>query len=79
MDKYIIRSLKIVSGEWGFDKQSFIHALNELKNRRDELSNLFHECALKGISMQDIDKDLNNEWNEIILTLSKIKLCKENQ
>ena len=24
MDKYIIRSLKIVSGEWGFDKQSFI-------------------------------------------------------
>jgi hypothetical protein len=70
MDKYIIRSLKIVSGEWHVDEQSFIHALNELKNRRDELSNLFHECALKGLKMQDIDSDLNDEWNKIILTIN---------
>lgn len=70
MDKYIQRSLKIVSGEWDVDKQSFIHALNELKNRKYELSNLFNECNLKGLSMQDIESDLNNEWNKLILTIN---------
>ena len=70
MDKYIERSLKIVKGEIETDEQSFIHALNELKNRRNELSNLFHEVALKGWSMRDIDIELSNEWNDIILTIN---------
>jgi len=65
MDKYITRSLKIVKGELETDEQSFKHALNELKNRRKELIPVFKEVALKGLSMMDIDNDLNNEWNEI--------------
>ena len=73
MDKYITRSLKIVSGEWLVDEQSFIHALNELKNRRDELSNLFHECFLKGWKMQDIDDELNDEFNLLITTINRKK------
>tara|TARA_R110000782_G_scaffold217308_1_gene304768 strand:+ start:205 stop:426 length:222 start_codon:yes stop_codon:yes gene_type:complete len=73
MYKYIIRSLKIVNGEWLVDEQSFIHALNELKNRRDELSNLFHECSLKGWKMQDIDDELNDEFNLLITTINRKK------
>ena len=68
---YIRRSLDIVQGKLPTDKNSFEHALNELKNRRKELIPVFNEVALKGLSMCDIDNYLNNEWNEIILTLVK--------
>jgi len=71
MDKYIIRSLKIVSGEWIVDEQSFKHALNELKQRLKQLTPLFNECFLKGISIQELSPELNNEWNKIILTINK--------
>jgi hypothetical protein len=71
MDKYITRSLKIVTREWIVDEQSFKHALNELKQRVRELSPLFDECALKGWKMQDIDSDLNCEFNLLIETINK--------
>jgi hypothetical protein len=73
MDKYIIRSLKIVSGEWIVDEQSFKHALNELKQRLKQLTPLFNECILKGISIEKLSPELNNEWNKIILTINKRK------
>jgi hypothetical protein len=68
---YIRRSLDIVQGIIETDKNSFEHALNELKNRKQELTPLFNECALKDIRMIEICPELNNEWNEIILTLIK--------
>lgn len=70
MDKYIIRSLKIVSGEWQVDQQSFNHALNELKKRVKQLMPLFNECCLKGISIQEVSPELNDEWNKLILTIN---------
>ena len=69
---YIRRSLDIVQGIIETDENSFIHALNELKNRRNELSGLFHEVALKGWNMKDIDGDINDEWNEIIMAIAKV-------
>jgi len=71
MDKYITRSLKIVSGEWIVDEQSFKHALNELKQRLKQLTPLFNECALKRISIQKLSPEINNEWNKITLTINK--------
>lgn len=68
---YIRRSLDIVQGIIETDNNSFNHALNELKNRKDELTPLFKECCDKGLSMNEICADINDEWNEIILTLSK--------
>jgi len=52
------------------DTNSFNHALNELKQRKKELIPLFNECCLKGISIQDLSTELNEEWNEIILTIN---------
>lgn len=68
---YIRRSLDIVQGEIKTDKNSFEHALKELKARRDELIPLFKECCDKGLNMREICNDTTNEWNEIILTLAK--------
>ena len=68
---YIRRSLDIVQGIIPTDKNSFNHALNELENRKKELIPLFKECCDKGLSMQEICNEINNEWNEIILTLAK--------
>ena len=70
---YIKRSLKIVNKELETDSNSFNHALDELKNRITELTPLFNECFEKGISIQEISPELNNEWNEIILAISKHK------
>jgi hypothetical protein len=70
MDKYIIRSLKIVSGEWIVDEQSFNHALKEIKERVKQLTPLFKECCLKGISIQEISPELNEEWNKLVLTIN---------
>ena len=70
---YIERSLKIVNKELETDSNSFNHALDELKNRIKELTPLFNECIEKGISIQEISPELNNEWNEIILAISKHK------
>mgnify|MGYP003646830827 CR=1 FL=1 len=72
MDKYITRSLKIVSGEWEVDKESFKHALNELKQRVKELSPLFNECALKGISIKELAPSINDEFNLLMETINKI-------
>ena len=71
MDKYIVRSLKIVSGEWEVDKQSFYHAFNELKNRIQELTPVFNEFLNKGLNIRDYSPELSDEWNEINLTLIK--------
>ena len=73
---YIKRSLKIVNKELETDSNSFNHALDaldELKNRIKELTPLFNECIEKGISIQEISPELNKEWNEIILAISKHK------
>ena len=70
---YIKRSLKIVNKELETDSNSFNHALNELKNRIKELTPLFNECIENGISIQEISPELNKEWNEIILAISKHK------
>jgi len=70
MDKYIKRSLLIVRGELETNDSSFNHALNELKNRKQELTPLFNECCLKGISIQEVSPELNEEWNELILTIN---------
>ena len=67
----IRRSLDIIQGIIETDKNSFEHALNELKSRKEELIPLFKECCDKGLSMQEICNELNNEWNEIVLTLAK--------
>lgn len=73
MDKYIQRSLKIVKGDLETDENSLIHAVQELKNRADELHNVFHEVKSKGWNMKDIDSELNEEWNEITIALIKPK------
>lgn len=68
---YIRRSLDILQGIIETDPNSYNHALNELKKRKEELIPLFKECCDKGLSMQEICNDTANEWNEIILTLAK--------
>jgi len=73
MDKNLIWSLKIINGEFESDKGSFEFAINELSNRIKELTPLFNECIEKGISIQEISPELNAEWNEIIIALSKHK------
>ena len=70
MDKYIKRSLRIVKRDLETDENSFIHAVQELKNRADELHNVFYEVKSKGWDMKDIDSDLNDEMNDILLTLA---------
>ena len=71
---YIRRSLDIVQGNIETDSNSFIHALNELEKRKEELTPLFKECRDKGLSMQEICIETNNEWNEIILTIASTKV-----
>ena len=71
---YIRRSLDIVQGNIETDSNSFIHALNELEKRKEELTPLFKECCVKGLSMQEICIETNNEWNEIILTIASTKV-----
>ncbi len=70
MDKYIKRSLNIVKGEIETDKNSFKHAVKELSSRADELQNVFNEVRNKGLSMKDIDSELDDEMNDILLTLA---------
>ena len=70
MDKYITRSLKIVSGEWIVDEQSFKHAVKELNKRADELINLSKEIKSKGLLFKDVDLELSNEMTDILLTLT---------
>ena len=70
MDR-IRNSLDIVQGIFETDKNSFDFALIEIKKRREELTPLFNECCQKGISMKELSNDLNDEWNEIILTIEK--------
>jgi len=70
---YIRRSLDIVQGKLDTDENSFNHAVRELERRKEELTPLFKECCDKGLSMQEICNEINNEWNEIILTLAKCK------
>ena len=68
---YIRRSLDIVQGKIETDSNSYNHAVKELEKRKEELTPLFKECCDKGLSMQEICNETNNEWNEIILTLAK--------
>ena len=68
---YIRRYLDIVQGIIETDSNSYNHAVRELERRKEELTPLFNECCDKGLSMQEICIETNNEWNEIILTLAK--------
>ena len=71
---YIRRSLDIVQGNIETDSNSFRHALNELERRKEELTPLFKECCDKGLSMQEICIETNNEWNEIVSTIASTKV-----
>ena len=71
---YIRRSLDIVQGNIETDSNSFIHALNELKRRKEELIPLFKECCDKGLSMQEICIGTYTEWNEIVSTIASTKV-----
>ena len=73
MDRFIKRSLSIVSREIESDTNSFNHAKKELEERIKELKPLFNECIEKGISIQEVSPELNEEWNIIYLTLCKDK------
>ena len=70
MDKYITRSLKIVSRECIVDEHSFKHAVKELNKRADELINLSKEIKSKGLLFKDVDLELSNEMTDILLTLT---------
>jgi hypothetical protein len=67
----IRKSLDIVQGTIKTDIDSYNFAVNELKRRKEYLTPLFNECCAKGISLKDVCNDINNEWNEINLTLIK--------
>lgn len=43
------------------------YAIKTLKERLNQLTPLFHECALKGIDMQEICPELKHEWNTIVM------------
>ena len=47
-------------------------ALKSLESRKKELAPLFNECALKGIDLSKLCPELNNEWNEIVMTIRKV-------
>ena len=46
------------------------YALTELRKRKLQLTPLFNECVEKGVSMEELCPELNNEWNEIIIALN---------
>lgn len=55
------------------DESTIKNAFNSLVRRRDELTPLFNELIEKGIKWQEIDPETSNEWNLIILGISKLK------
>lgn len=69
--KYIERSLEIVNGEIETDVNSYNFALKELIRRRDELAPLINECIEKDLDLKCISKEINDEWNSIILAIAK--------
>lgn len=48
------------------------YAIKTLKDRIEQLSPLFNECALKNINMQEICPELNSEWNTIVMLTRNI-------
>lgn len=48
------------------------YAIKTLKQRVQELTPLFNECALKGIDMQELCPELNSEWNTIVILTRNI-------
>lgn len=74
MKDWIEYSIKILN-----DEQSEVDvftkgwALKSLEEREKELTPLFNECALKGINIDKICPELNNEWNEIVMTIRRCK------
>lgn len=71
---YIRRSLDIIQGKLPTDKNSFNHALKEIKDRRKEIVPLIKECFEKEIHLKELDQSLSDEWNEITKTLILIEL-----
>ena len=69
----IQNSLDIVNKVIDVDYNSYEFAVEELKKRKAELTPLFIECIEKCISIQEISPELNDEWNNINLALSKFK------
>lgn len=72
MKDWVEYSLKILNDEQS-EEDMFTKgwALKSLEEREKELAPLFNECALSGIDIAKICPELNNEWNEIILTIRK--------
>ena len=66
--------------KWLLENYDTIHVsqlnywANKLQQRKKELTPLFNECCSKGISIQEISPELNEEWNKITLILSKVNI-----
>jgi hypothetical protein len=73
MKDWIEYSIKILNDEQSeVDMFTKGWALKSLESREKELAPLFNECALKGIDISKLCPELNNEWNEIVMTIRKI-------
>lgn len=54
-----------------FDSEQKAWYKSKIISRIKELTPLFNECIEKNISLQDLDNDINNEWNRLILMRNK--------
>lgn len=73
MKDWIEYSIKILNDEQcEVDMFTKVWALKSLESREKELAPLLHECALKGIDLSKLCPELNNEWNEIVMTIRKV-------
>ena len=45
--------------------------VNRIINRVNELKPLITECIEKDVSLQNLDNDINNEWNQLIILRNK--------
>jgi hypothetical protein len=64
---WVEHSIKILEGKIKTDDFTEKFAIHSLKKRIEELSPLFHECAIKGIDIATLCPELNDEWNTIVM------------
>jgi len=73
MKDWVEYSIKLLNDEYSeVDPFTKGWALKSLESRKKELAPLFNECALKGIDLSKLCPELNNEWNEIVMTIRKV-------
>ena len=68
---YIQYSINVLNKK-DIDINTKEYAIKTLKERINQLSPLFNECALKNINMQDLCPELNSEWNTIVMLTRNI-------